>query len=99
MNQHFTETKKLEWSVNTAAFLSEIGNHNNQMAIMARPLEIFSAILYEVGERASELNDPILNGLMCRLSIYAVADQYSPDFNPEIVEKVIDAYHEAKKSL
>jgi hypothetical protein len=42
-----------------------------------------------VGERASELNDPQLNALMCRLTIYEIADPESKNYKPRVVKKIM----------
>jgi len=78
------------WKVNTPALIAEIGNNNPNMRMISSPLMIFSSILAEVGERASELNDPKLNALMCRLSIYAESDQYSPEYNKQLVKEILE---------
>lgn len=65
---------------------------NGGIAVQAAsmPLKITYQILLEVAKRASELNDDKLNALMCRLSLYSVADQYSEDFDAGIVSKTLD---------
>lgn len=79
----------LNWRVNTPAFLQEIGNHNDSMAVMRKPLMIFSAILGEVATRASELNDDKLNALMCRLALYEISDPYSKEYDAVKVRELI----------
>jgi hypothetical protein len=83
-----TTDNKLMWRVNTPQLLKEI-MQNNEVAILSKPLEIFATILAEVGERASELNDPKLNALMCRLAIYEVADPYDKEYNSELTNDTI----------
>lgn len=80
-----------QWTVHTPNLLQEIMN-NPGTGILSKPLTIFSRILAEVGERAAELNDPKLNALMCRLTIYSVADPNSPDYD---LEKVKEVYQKA----
>lgn len=87
-----TTGKNLYWKVNTPALLNEI-LINNQVAILAKPIAIFAAILHEVGERAAEINDPKLNALMCRLAIYAESDPYSVEYNAEKTETTINAFY------
>ena len=70
------------WKVNTPAFLKEIGG-NPGLSTLRVPLQIFANLLGEVGERCSEINDPILNGLMAQLAIYEIADPYSKDYRRE----------------
>lgn len=80
----------LHWKVHTYQLLSEIVQCSGQ-AILEKPLNIFGKLLHAVGKRAAELNDPKLNALMCRLTIYTVADPDSPDYDPAIVRDVIEA--------
>lgn len=76
------------WKVHTPNLLKEIAQ-NSGNAILARPLQIFGEILYQVGERAAELNDPKLNALMLRLTIYEEADPESKYYKPELVKKIL----------
>ena len=46
-------------------------------------------LLAEVGEEASRINDPRLNALMCRLTIYAIADPSSPEYDGERVRAIL----------
>lgn len=82
----------LSWRVNTPGLLNEI-LVNSQTAILHRPLQIFAAILAEVGERAAELNDPKLNALMCRLSIYEISDPYNEKYDHELTNKIIGEFY------
>lgn len=81
------------WHAHTYHLLNEIVENSNQPAL-CKPLQIFSRLLALVGERAVQLDDPIMNALMCQLTIYTVADPESPDYDPELVEQV---YAEARK--
>lgn len=78
----------LDWRVHTPQLLEEIMN-NNETRLMSKPIEIFASLLGKVGEVAAEINDPKLNALMCRLTIYSISDPYSPDYNKELAEQVI----------
>jgi hypothetical protein len=64
---------RLEWKVHTASLLSEVLN-NKGAAILAQPLNIFGRLLAQVAERAAELDDPELNILMLRLTLYEQGD-------------------------
>jgi hypothetical protein len=46
-------------------------------------------LLNRVGERASQLNDPKLNALMARLTIYEVADPKSPSFDQTVLDDLL----------
>lgn len=84
---------KLIWRVNTPQLLKEI-MHNPGTSILNQPLQIFARILAEVGDRASELNDPKLNALMCRLAIYEVADPYNKNFDKNLTNDTINKGYE-----
>lgn len=88
----------VEWKVNTAALIKEIGS-NNVMGFLSKALMIFMHILAEVGEEAARINDPVLNGLMCRLAIYEISDPYSGHYDKELLEEVMKEYKAAKKKL
>ncbi len=79
---------QMQWRIHTANLLSEIAN-NDDCWVLRQPLRIFGRTLAEVGERAAELNDPKLNALMCRLTIYTCADPKSPDYDPELTARVL----------
>ncbi len=83
-----TEHHELGWRVHTANLMSEIMN-NPETGILHVSIQIFSQLLCEVGERAAELHDPVLNALMMRLTIYEQADPTSKDYRPELYEEVL----------
>jgi hypothetical protein len=87
----------LQWRVHVPNLLSEIMS-NHGMGILSKPLTIFGRILAEVGDRAIELNDPELNALMCRLTIFTVSDPLSPDYQPDEVSELIRTAQVLKKS-
>lgn len=91
-NNILTNGPDLSWRVNTPGLLNEI-LLNKQCAILYRPLQIFAAILAEVGERAAELNDPKLNALMCRLSIYEISDPYNPSYDKDLTNEIISKFY------
>lgn len=80
---------KLQWRVNTPQLLKEIMD-NNETQPLRIPIAAFGHILSDVGKRASELNDPELNSLMCRLAIYEISDPYSKEYNAELTDKTIN---------
>lgn len=83
-------TKKLNgWKVHTPNLLKEV-LANPSCAILKIPISIFGKLLFEVGERASELNDHKLNELMIRLAIYSVADPESKDYDSKIVRQYLN---------
>jgi hypothetical protein len=92
MSKILSNGENLEWRVCTPALLEEILN-NKGCQILARPLQIFGHILAEVGERAAEINDPKLNALMCRLSIYAISNPYDPEYDKELSNIIISKFY------
>lgn len=83
------EEINLRWKVHVPNLLSEIMT-NNETAIFRQPLYILRSILVEIAERSSELNDPVLNALMCRLALYEISDPTSKEYNAELVNSIID---------
>ncbi len=77
------------WSCHTPNLLCEI-LCNPGMDIMTKPLQIFGHILSEVADRAIELDDPRLNLLMLRLTLYEAADLDLPHVTPESLQEAID---------
>jgi hypothetical protein len=86
--QNLTENYKGLWRVHTANLLTEITN-NPTAWVLRSPLLIFDDILRQVAQRAIELNDPELNKLMIRLTLYSVADPTSPDYDEKIVKEYL----------
>lgn len=83
--------RDVEWRVNTAGLFQEILN-NNSTSILTKPLQITGHLLALVAHRASELNDPELNGLMCQLALYAVSDPYDKkSYRARVTERTIKA--------
>lgn len=68
-----SQSISVEWKVHTASLLREILK-NPGCSVLAIPLSILGRMLAEVAERAAELNDPQLNILMLRLTLYEQGD-------------------------
>lgn len=78
-NERLLQT--VSWKVNTHGLLQEV-LQNNETGILTIPLRIFAELLDAVARRAIVLNDHELNKLMCRLTLYSIADPTSPDYDP-----------------
>ncbi len=67
----------LKWKVDTCALLKEIADNviGINGGVLKIPLNIFKSLLWEVAERAIELNDKKLNKLMIRLSLYDMSNR------------------------
>ena len=79
--------KQIDWKCHTPLLLEEILK-NDQCYILNKPLKIFGFMLGQVADRAVILNDPELNRLMCRLTLYSQADPESPDYDPEMLKSL-----------
>ena len=86
-NDHVTP-EDMFWKIHTPNLLNEIAK-NPECSILKIPLKMLGLILFAVGERASELNDPRLNALMCQLTIYAIADPHSPHYDVQKAREVM----------
>ena len=75
-----------KWKCHTPNLLKEIQNNKGTEALRI-PLSIFGKMLFEVGERASQLNDPELNRLMLSLTIYEVADPENPNYDESVMKE------------
>ena len=79
-----------QWKVHLPNLLHEIGDNNPTMAAMRIPLTVTARILAQVAERSSQLNDPKLNELMCRLTLYEIADPASDGYDYDAEQKVYE---------
>lgn len=79
--------KTLSFKVHTANLLNEIADSSNA-GVLKIPLNVFRTLLCKVSERASQLNDPILNDLMCDLTLYEISDLSSHDYDKKKVEEI-----------
>ena len=77
------------WKVHTPNLLKEITFINPKSQPLARELEILGRLLYDVGVVASKLNNPELDKLMVRLTIYDIADPHSKNYNPDAIEDIM----------
>jgi len=88
------ETEIMKWRIHTTEFfnrIQEISSSLKETEAIIDPLIIFRDLLVQVGKRASKLDDPIMNALMCRLTIYGIADpQDKENYNPKLVKKVLE---------
>lgn len=87
-------TKKdtqLAFKVHLPNLLHEVVNcaMPKSMGILKIPLNVTRLLLIELTQRASELNDPELNAIMCNLTLYEEANPESQDYNPKMVETVM----------
>jgi len=82
------------WKIHTPNLLNEVLK-NPGTGILKKPLTILGRYLYLIGERATELDDPILNNLMCKLTIYEIADPQNTNYDLEKLKEVENLAKEA----
>lgn len=78
-----------QFDVNTPDFLKEAAlNCVNGMYVIC--YECFRKLLAQVADRATELNDPVMNVLMLRLNLYECENKE----RRKLMRKEIDRYNE-----
>ncbi|MFV0311488.1 MAG: hypothetical protein ACK5KN_07555 [Dysgonomonas sp.] len=95
------QKREMVWTCHTPRLIEEIVNCAipRNMGILFQPLNIFKNYLAAIADRAAQINDPILNDIMCKMVLYEEADPYSKEYNPEKLRKVEDlARKERSKS-
>jgi hypothetical protein len=98
MKQKVTPTKlknvfnrgdeRMSFDVDTPRFIKEIVE-NSGTTMYAVCFNIFNALLAKVAERATELNDPVLNTLMIRMNLYEIPNNQ----RYEIIRKMEELYN------
>lgn len=80
------------WSfdVDTPRFIKE-ASENCRGGVYANCWNIFCNLISKVAERASELNDPVLNALMIRLNLYEIPHEE----RYKIIEQMKELYEKA----
>lgn len=85
------------WKVHAPSLLEEIVKGSGQ-GIYKIPINMLLRLLCGVAERAAEINDPELNALMCKLSLYAVADPYDKEnYDAAVVTQVLTLADEIQR--
>jgi hypothetical protein len=80
--------KTLQWRVHTPQLLQEVLS-NDQTAALTRPMQILGRLLADVANRAIALDDPELNKLMIRLTLYSIGDPDHPDYDEAKVQELL----------
>ncbi len=81
-------------SVHTIRLLDELQNNATRpkdMVALQIPFDYFRALLHEVAQRCTEINDPILDILMIKLTLYSVANPDMPDFEQKVVTQYLES--------
>lgn len=84
------------WRVHVPNLLNET-LINKGTWILNIPFQIFGRLLFNVGEIAARINDPELNEMMCRLTIYSIADPTSSDYDDEAVKEISKLAKESRE--
>ena len=80
----------MQFDVNTPGFLKEAAENCNG-GMYAVCWNIFRTLIAMVAERATELNDPIMNVLMLRLNLYEVPVEERHKIIEQIRKEIEDA--------
>ena len=88
-----SEGHKFSFDVNTPQFLKEACENNKGGGMYAVCWNIFKDLLAMVAERATELNDPVLNTLMIRLNLY----ELNPNERYKAINQLKEIYEESIK--
>ena len=89
-----TGNRQEKWIIHTPRLFREIVRGSG-MDIYRIPLQIL-AVIWPALESASELNDPQLNALMCRLTVYEIADPECSGYDQKRCDEV---YSKAENAL
>lgn len=87
----------VQWKVHTPNLLKEVLMNEGASALHI-PINILAELLEAVAKRASELNDPELNMLMLRLTLYSMADPQLPDYDPKLVNRLLSENELARQA-
>jgi hypothetical protein len=88
------------FKVNTPGLIKEITDNGlrENSGVLKIPINIFMKYLDSVATRASQLNDPILNKLMCDMALYEVANPESKEYDSKVIEEVYQKAEEQCKT-
>lgn len=84
----------LSFDVNTPQFLKE-ACENVEGGMYAVCWNIFRNLLAQVAERATELNDPVLNTLMIRLNLYEIPNKE----RYKVIKQMEELYEASRKKM
>lgn len=88
----FNTGNKMSFDVNTPQFLKE-ACENATNGMYAVCWNIFKSLIAQVAERATELNDPVLDALMIRLNLYEIPNEE----RYKIIKQLKEMYDESVK--
>lgn len=81
---------ELEFKIHVPGFLKEVAdNYPVNGGVLFIPFNVLRTYMQKIATRASQLNDPILNDIMCQGALYAISDPYDKEnYNPELVREI-----------
>jgi hypothetical protein len=82
----------MQWKLHVPRLLNEIEHFAMQpaeMAALRRPFQSFRALLNDVAIRCSEINDPVLNALMCQMALYQIANPDDDGYDLQETKRVM----------
>lgn len=84
------KSKTYHFKLHTPQLLKEITECGlaPQSGVLFVPINTLRILLGKVAERAAQLNDPILNKLMCDMTLYEIADPRSKDFSKKQIKEI-----------
>lgn len=92
-------SNKLHFRVDTPALIKEIADNAlsmGKMGIFKVPLNTFMSLLSDVAQRATELNDPIMNKCMFDLNLYELPSPSTKEYS-KLMDKVYKAAEKQKQ--
>lgn len=92
LNNVFNSGDKMSFDVDTPMFLKEAAE-NSKGGMYTICWNIFKNLLAQVAERATELNDPVLNALMIRLNLYEIPNKE----RYKIIKQMKEMYYKSIK--
>lgn len=84
------DTTKLQWKIHLPNLLSEITSCSlrDGSGILRVPLNTLRILLQELTSIAIRIDDPELHKVLCKLTLYDIADPEHPDYDPDVFKKL-----------
>lgn len=95
------EDRYVSFKINTPAFLTEIVDNAlgaNKNGVLKIPLNVFRINLGLITQRCAQINDPILNKILCDMALYEQADPYSKEYDKKMIKQVESEYKKYLKT-
>jgi len=89
MKEMISNTKRLGWRCHTPNLIHEIGDCN-ELGPVVPALRIFQTLLVQLSEVAIEIDNPKLNSMMVRLTLYSAGEPSNPDYNAKQIYEILE---------